>query len=370
MCLDLNSNCKALLSTPRYIHFSVPEYPVADIVKEALEGYASGRFDMQAEVLRFLESKPEFTGSKKGKVTHSMVSLMLSYSLYAGYITHEPWGLNWIKAKHDPLISVETYENIQKRKEGVRQAPARKDINQDFVLRGFVECGDCNQVLTSCWSKGKRKKYPYYFCFTKGCESYKKSIPRAKIEEGFSEIVRTLQPTKKLFDLAKAMFKYAWEQRALQAESSQEKIEQDIESNGKQIEGLLDRIIDTSNTSVITAYENKIEKLESNQRVLYEKLQKKATQSGAMEEFFEHAMQFLANPWKLWEKGDFMMKKVVLRLAFSERIAYCRENGFRTPETALPFKVLEGFSGVTKGMVGRIGFEPMTNGLKVHCSTS
>lgn len=34
--------------------------PVASIVKEALEGYASGRFSGQADIKRFLEAQPEF----------------------------------------------------------------------------------------------------------------------------------------------------------------------------------------------------------------------------------------------------------------------------------------------------------------------
>ena len=51
-------------------------------------------------------------------------------------------------------------------------------------------------------------------------------------------------------------------------------------------------------------------------------------------------MVFLANPWNLWRSGSFTLKQTVLRLAFSERIAYCRKEGYRTPKTALPFKVL------------------------------
>lgn len=38
----------------------VPDEPLASILTEALEGYASGRFASQAEVKRFLESFPEF----------------------------------------------------------------------------------------------------------------------------------------------------------------------------------------------------------------------------------------------------------------------------------------------------------------------
>jgi len=38
----------------------VRDEPNASIVQEALEGYASGRFESQAEIKRFLESQPLF----------------------------------------------------------------------------------------------------------------------------------------------------------------------------------------------------------------------------------------------------------------------------------------------------------------------
>jgi len=39
--------------------------PLASIIREALEGYASGRFDIQAEVKRWLEAQPEFPKVQK-----------------------------------------------------------------------------------------------------------------------------------------------------------------------------------------------------------------------------------------------------------------------------------------------------------------
>jgi site-specific DNA recombinase len=38
-------------------------------------------------------------------------------------------------------------------------------------------------------------------------------------------------------------------------------------------------------------------------------------------------------------------KKAVLKLAFADRLAYVRNEGFRTPNLALPFKVLADFKG-------------------------
>ena len=82
---------------------------------------------------------------------------------------------------------------------------------------------------------------------------------------------------------------------------------------------------------------------------------------GRFEEFIELSMKFLANPWNLWRSGRFMLQRTVLRLAFSERIAYSRETGLGTPKTTLPFKVLGGFREGNAMMVEPKGVEPSTS---------
>lgn len=151
-------------------HVLVFDPILAPIVREALEGYAAGHFESQAEVRQFLNSQPAFPKPKSGVVTHQRVTEMLTQPIYAGYLNHKNWGINWVKARHDPLISLETYEKIQERRKGAAKAPTRKNLNLDFPLRGFVLCNDCEKPLTACWSAGKRKKCPYYLCDTKGCE--------------------------------------------------------------------------------------------------------------------------------------------------------------------------------------------------------
>ena len=65
----------------------------------------------------------------------------------------------------------------------------------------------------------------------------------------------------------------------------------------------------------------------------------------SFEALLEHALRFLANPWKLWESGDITLRRMVLRLAFADRFEYHRIEGARTPQIALPFKALRGISG-------------------------
>ena len=52
-------------------------------------------------------------------------------------------------------------------------------------------------------------------------------------------------------------------------------------------------------------------------------------------------------------------RHAVMKLTFADRLAYIRGEGFRTPETTLPFKALGGFSGGENKMAPRRGFEPL-----------
>ena len=84
-------------------------------------------------------------------------------------------------------------------------APARKDINEDFPLRGFVACDDCGEPMTSCWSKGRNKHDAYYLCDTPKRASKSEFIPRAEIEDGAEAVLQTLQPARPLVEMARAM---------------------------------------------------------------------------------------------------------------------------------------------------------------------
>ncbi|GAA6176720.1 hypothetical protein NBRC116593_26390 [Sulfitobacter pacificus] len=322
----------------------VPVEPLASIIREAFEGYANGRFQSQAEVKRFFESNPDFPRNAKGIVTQQRVTDVLKLPLYTGYICSENYGINWLKGHHEGLISVETFDKVQARREGVAKAPARKNIGKDFVLRGMVCCAGCGVPLRSSWSKGRSATYAYYLCQTKTCEAYGKSIARDKAEADIGDLIKTLEPTPQLITLAKAMFRHAWDQRVAQAQEAIHSGQRQIKVVEKQIEALLARIMESSNITVIEAYEDKITELQRSKIILGDQLANQATPQGTYAEKLEPVLTFLANPWKLWETGHVALRRTVLKLAFADRIQYDRNQGARTAEITLPFKVLEEFT--------------------------
>lgn len=291
---------------------------------------------------RFLESHPEFMAQRKNReLRYEDVFRILTRPHFAGYIEIPHWEVSLRKGHHEGLITLDQFERIQERiKEGAR-APARKDLSEDFILRGAVACGDCGKPLTACWSTSKTgKKHPYYLCFNKECRSHRKSIPRDEIEGEFEGLLKQLTPSDKTFAIVRVMFRHAWDIRLAQAKHTATALKAEVTKLDRQIEQLLDRIVDATSTASISAYERRIAKLEKDKLLVSEKLVRKPDPQRPFEEMFELACDFLSSPWNIWKNGDTTEKRTVLKLAFAERPAYDRKRGFRTPKTTLPFKLL------------------------------
>ncbi|MEM9060719.1 MAG: hypothetical protein AAGD13_09690 [Pseudomonadota bacterium] len=174
-------------------------------------------------------------------------------------------------------------------------------------------CDDCSKPLTACCSKSKTgKKHPYYLCPTKGCASYRKSIQRDVIEGA----LQRLEPSQYLFKLAKAMFNDAWNMRIAQAQENAKAMKGQINKADKQIEALLDRIVDAGTPSAITAYEQRISKLEREKALIEEKLRSETAPRYTLEESFELALRFLSSPWNIKKKADLILKKQYLDWPF------------------------------------------------------
>jgi hypothetical protein len=200
-------------------------------------------------------------------------------------VESKAWKVSLRRGHHEGIISFETYEKIQHRLKVGGYAPAKKDISEDFPLRGFVACGSCSKPLTAAWSKGKYKSYPYYLCQNKKCADHGKSLPRAKVEGQFEDILKSLSPSENLFRIVKAMIENAWDQRKAQMESISAALAREVTKLEKDIDEFLDRIVNTQNGSVISAYENKIAKLEREKLLASENCKKAGSRPRVRERF-------------------------------------------------------------------------------------
>lgn len=329
---------------------------VALVVKEAFEGYASGRFERQVDVQNWLQNQPLFPRSKTGIVRRSHVEELLGNPLYAGFIHKPDWGINMQRGVHPPIISVATWQRVQDRLSGIDRAPQRKNLNEDFPLRGFVRC-TCGNMLTACWSKGRSKTYAYYVCQRSGCPSYGKSVRREKIEGDFEELLKSIQPTKNFLTIADRMLKGIWAKRAAHEGARVTSLTRKLAAVESEIDKLLDRVVAASTPSVIAAFENRIEKLEGEKSVLREMIAENGKPASNLEDVARTAFEFLKSPWNLWVSERLIDRQAVLKLTFQGQLEYARGEGYRTAQPTLPF-TLFGLENVKNKVVPLAGLEP------------
>ena len=319
---------------------------LAPIVTDALNGYASGRFATQTEVLRFLEGQPAYPkDTPSGGIRAQTIARLLGKPVYAGLVGAPKWRIPWKAGEHDGLISVETFQKIQKRlKEGV-YAPVRADAKDDFALRGAISCSSCGRPMTAGWAKGKYKKYPYYWCQKPGCSEKSKTIARDKVEREFANVLNEVVPAEWMGELFRAMLKKRWEQYIESGEAQREQVLQLITDNETAKQELVERVLESRSAAVISAYEKKIEHLETQTLVLQEKLQKTFEPKLSFEDLFEHSMRFISAPIKLWESGVWELRRLVLRLTFAKCLPYKRGEGFELLPVSSPFNIINDLGG-------------------------
>ena len=330
---------------------------VGPVVKEAIEGFASGRFERQVDVQEFLQDQPNFPRGKSGKVQPSHVEMVLKNPFYAGFLHKPDWGINMQKGAHPALVSVETWQRVQDRIAGVNRAPNRRNLSDDFPLRGYVVC-ECGTPYTASWSKGRSKHHAYYLCHKKTCEHYGKSIKREHIEGSFEELLGEIQPQPKIVTLATMMFRDASDQHSRLERKKSASLEKKLKEIEREIEKLLDRVLEVTTSSVIAVFEKRIEKLEQDKALLIERIAESRKPAPNVDARLRTALGFLKNPRILWDSGRLKDRQTVLKLTFGNKLRYVRGKGFRTAELSLPFKVMQKISGAKKEMVPLAGLEP------------
>lgn len=208
--------------------------------------------------------------------------------------------------------------------------------------------------MTANWTKGRNAAYPYYVCRHRGCEKFGKSVARDKVESAFESTLRHMTPRPEILGVFAKLFRKRWSDAASKAKEGQTAIKVQASAIDKKITQLLDRIVESDSSTVIGAYERKVEELERQKLVLAEKTARCGTALPDYDETFRTAFDFIANPCFLWVTGSLEDKRIVLKLTLDSHLEYDWNEGVRTPELSLPFKMLRAESDPEMVMAERV----------------
>jgi site-specific DNA recombinase len=180
----------------------------ADLVRKAFELTASRSYTLE-EVLRRINLLGLTT--KHGRpLTKQTLSRMLRNQIYAGWVVS---GENKVKGLHQPLVTQALFDDVQDALTGKTSAPViHKKVNSEFPLKGFVMCSGCGKKLTAGFVKGRKEKYPRYWCWNPKCP-VRVSASREEIEGSFLGLLGMMEPTQELLNRLPEIAKAYWAHR-------------------------------------------------------------------------------------------------------------------------------------------------------------
>ena len=343
----------------------------APTVKEALCGFASGRFTTKVEVANFLSERGYFT-NPKASYTYRLKAAgkLLQNILYAGWLEYPEWNIPARKANHEGIIDLETYNTIQDRLSTKPAMSRRTDIRPEFPLRGFISCATCNRPLTASTSKGRHGTlHPYYHCQERNCPEYGKSIKKTDLEEKFGEFLKSIKPTPQTLALSRELTFGMWERKVsnrindlTKARKRFEAIDEEITEIGKEYR--------TNKSAVMRGvFEKQIEDLAKEKPPLETEINKLSKPIPDLGTAYDRVEKYLEDPFQSWNNEFLPEKRLVQSLVLTSPLPYDRKTGLGTPNLSLPFLISAQIANPNEPVVDLRGLEPLTSAMRMPRST-
>jgi len=339
-------------------------------LKQWLEKYAKWDFFCAADLARFLDKKWfKVATFGKNNVVLSLSKLyrILNCPLYAWYLALPIWDIEMRKAKHEWIISLQTYLKIQDRlnestirKKMVESKNERKDLNIEFPLRGFLYCEESKNSLSGAWSQWNSTKVAYY-TYPRKSPMRGKSINRDKFHREFDKYLDNLIPQPNLVNLYKLVFTSELERAKANHDEDIQRQQREIDKKQQTIRKYFERIRKTESEIIIEWYEKEIETLEAD----IKKIQKNSkTPNGRVRNvwtFLEKQLKDVYEAKKLWNSTRLEDKIKLLKGIFPEWIPINKNRGVWTPKLSLIYQAFQHWKMSKNHLVELVGFEPTSS---------
>jgi site-specific DNA recombinase len=304
----------------------IPEGGIQEtLIKKAFADFSTGLYS--SEELRKKYNKLGLKTSKNG-IWNILRNKAYIGKIYVPTYKNEPG--QWVEGLHEALIDIDIFEACQDVIEGrKRKVPATfKTIREEFPLRGYLICPQCNRMLTASSSKGRNRYYQYYHC-TKDCNERHKAD---EINKSFEYLLNELTLDKNaillLCELLKKKYKDQNRSTRLEAES----IQKEISKQETRLNNIRILFVDGE----IIADEYRQLKSETEQTLTRLRLEhvKASTEVINIDDKLDKLAHTLSNLKELYKQGDTLTKRKIIGSMFPKNLTY-EKNSVRTIEINL-----------------------------------
>ena len=209
----------------------------APLVVYAFERYATGLVSLAdiADELHGMGLRRLRSGSK---VHHTSVHGLLRNPVYCGLIRYNG---EIYQGRHEPLISLELFEKVQRVFEPNRNG--HKEQHHVFALRDFLFCADCGCKITAERQKG----HVYYRCsHGKGRELCGQRVytREERLEEQLAGILASIELGEDIIEALVAESRILDDEEARGESGERDALQEAIRANREKTDRLLDGFID------------------------------------------------------------------------------------------------------------------------------
>jgi site-specific DNA recombinase len=332
----------------------VPDAESAPFIRKCFELIATG-LHTQSDVLRTMTVAG--LRNRRGRLFNAQeFQRILRNPVFAGWLC--PPSMPDLRAKglHQPIVPQELFDKVQEVLDGKKPiATPKRRINPAFSLRGLVRCASCESPLTAAFCRSKTgKRYPYYYCRTRGCRTVKSTQAQA-LEDQFLSLMNRLQPRPEITAEFSAIAAQVWETQQEESEKSTGKLTARLEEQKRLKSELLraklrGEVSQSDYEQGNAEFSREIVDLERQLRVIVAA----AANRDAFVRFCELA---IVDILAVWRRANEDQRRRVRQILFSEGILVDAERKLSNPRNSSLFNVLERMMG-EKPKKSRIGCPP------------
>ena len=339
----------------------------AHLVKEVLERFSQGDIT-KAELARYAASIG--LRSRYGKVLKPEgIHQLLKKAVYAGYVSDGFTGYELVEGKHEPLISLETYNMNQRLLNGNKKRTGEKRLrfNPDYPLKGLIVCPHCMKPLYASAPKtGAGGKSPRYHCSRTSCKGLYKSIGSEMMHNDFRELLKRVKPDKRALALYRGILVMEAENQLGTLNSKVGRLRSKLDTVAEQRLTAIKRF----NVGELTLEEKNtlIASLDTDKEVLEEELRQLEKQQLIRERDIDLVVSVMEDVDIQWELASPASKQRFQNMLFPDGLIYDYENRrFGTTQISPLYSVVSNKKGSEEPskpfLVAGAGFEPATSWL-------
>ena len=227
---------------------------------------------------------------------------------------------------HQPIVTQQLFDSVQDVLTGrSRTAQPRQSLHPEFSLRQFVRCATCGKGLTGGIIK---KKFQYYWCYTKGCRDV--LVSKEELEQHFIRLLGMHQPTIALVERLPEIAKKQWSVR----EANMKREAKELKGRLEEIRRLNSSAIKAKLTGQLSAED--FDSLKVTNTTEAAEIEKQLTalesEKNMMQQLIEQSERELVDVVTAWRKASITGKKELQFALFPDGLVWGHETGFLNPK--------------------------------------